>query len=217
MNFAEALDQMWNHRKIICCESIDKMSRECEPNFGQEIIGYFKGKTIGVCRITVDTCGKTWGKLRLNRYMSFDNEDMADDTWYVVENFRERRSEILRRHLKEQCREVSVEDIRKERQERYRDLMEQQLFNRTALLHEAHAVCFHVIEAVMDSIDNEAIKIYALDDIIFSDADIESPALSKARLQVFTEIQESKTFREVLDLGEKIEEELGFREEKEDE
>lgn len=101
MEFIEAIKLM-HDGKTMCCESIDKMSVECEHNFGTEIVGYTFLKKPGsdkkyAYRICVYTRGPKKGTYRLMHRMCFDFEDMDDDSWYVVD-VKKRTEEILARY-----------------------------------------------------------------------------------------------------------------------
>lgn len=204
MNFAQAMMEMFDEsagRKVVICDSIAKMSEECEPNFGTEIIGYAKLKTKGVCRITVDTCGETWGKFRICSFMDFDEMDMADDTWRVV-SLKERREDILRRYPKEERFGLSVEDITKARRRRIESAKKNRLARRTVLLSESQDAMTNAIMFVMDRIDSEAVAIYSSNDIVTSDQDV--VIFSKVRLQMLKEIRESSEFKALLDICDRI-------------
>lgn len=102
MKFIEAIKMMYEG-KTMTCESIDKMSKECEHNFGSEIVGYTFLKKPGggdkkyAYRICVYTRGPKKGKYRMMHKMCFDFEDMDDDTWYVVD-VKKKTEEILARY-----------------------------------------------------------------------------------------------------------------------
>lgn len=99
MKFIEAIALMYEG-KVLCCESIDKMSVECEHNFGSEIVGYTflkkpnNGDKRFAYRICVYTRGPKKGKYRIMHRMGFDFKDMDDDTWHIVD-VKEKTQEIL--------------------------------------------------------------------------------------------------------------------------
>lgn len=102
MEFIKAINLMYEG-KVMNCESIDKMSTECEHNFGSEIVGYTFLKRPGsgdkkyAYRICVYTRGPKKGKYRIMHKMCFDFEDMDDETWYIVD-VKHKTEEILARY-----------------------------------------------------------------------------------------------------------------------
>lgn len=210
MNFAQAMMEMFDEsssRKVVICDSIIKMSEEREPNFGTEIIGYAKLKTKGVCRITVDTCGETWGKFRICDILCFDDMDMADDTWKVV-TIKERRDEILRRYPRDvnQHRDVwSISDERQERMERMR--------RQIVSLEEVQAAIVNMLRKVDMELDYErALSARMGDPIFYSDdydPEIDEPIpvgtkVRMARIEVLEEIVASSEFEALTDISYRI-------------
>lgn len=102
MKFIEAIKMMYDG-KVMSCQSIDKMSTECEHNFGTEIVGYtFLKRPDGgdkkyAYRLCVYTRGPKKGKYRLMHRLCFDYEDMDDDTWHIVD-VKKKTEEILARY-----------------------------------------------------------------------------------------------------------------------
>lgn len=204
MNFAQAMMEMFDEsssRKVVICDSIIKMSEEREPNFGTEIIGYAKLKTKGVCRITVDTCGETWGKFRICDILCFDDMDMADDTWRVV-TIKERREEILRRYPREENQDRDVWKISKERQER-----------QIVSLEEVQVAIVNMLRRVDMELDYESALSARMGDPIFYSDDYDPEMeelipvvaqLRKARIEVLEKIVASSEFEALTDISYRI-------------
>lgn len=208
MNFAEAMMEMFDEsagRKVVICDSIIKMSEECEPNFGTEIIGYAKLKTKGVCRITVDTCGETWGKFRICDILCFDDMDMADETWKVV-TIKERREDILRRYPKEWNQDRDVIGIRMERQERIKS-------RQIVSLEEVQFAIIDMVNYIHWELDWErAISSRMGDPLFYSndyDPDMDEPIpvaaqLRNTRIKTLEQVKESKQFGTLSDICERL-------------
>ena len=204
MNFAQAMMEMFDEsssRKVVICDSIIKMSEEREPNFGTEIIGYAKLKTKGVCRITVDTCGETWGKFRICDLLCFDDMDMADDTWRVV-TIKERREEILRRYPKEQNQDRDVWKISKERQQR-----------QIVSLEEVQVAIVNMLRRIDMDLDYESALSARMGDPIFYSDDYDPEMeelipvvaqLRKARIEILEIIVASSEFEALTDISYRI-------------
>jgi hypothetical protein len=202
MNFAEAMSKMFEKRgTVVICDSIANMSEEREPNFGTEIIGYAKLKTKGVCRITVDTCGGSWGKFRLCSIMCFDDMDMADETWRIV-TIKERCDEILRRYPKEKNQDRDVSVITKERQERIKS-------RQIVSLEEVQQVVTDMVDYIYSELDVEKRLADSMGDSLYYgegyEPDVDEPIpvavqIRTARRSGIERIKESRQFEALTDI-----------------